>query len=210
MPRVQKGAKSGESGLPLQKNAICHSGSLWYNKKRGVFMANKVQAGLRMLSVVLLFLCMAVIYWFSDQQSAASSAISGGMTEDVIAFLFPQFSDWPLKLQADVYFFIEVCLRKAAHFLIFALLGGLWLFAADCFFKTKWWIKLAVSFAGSVFYAAFDEFHQTLVPGRSGEFRDVCIDAAGALLGIFAIWLFMKITTSLMRRKALKKKKKKV
>jgi len=172
-------------------------------------MSNRVQTGLRVLSVLLLFLCMAVIYWFSDQQSAASSAISGGMTEDVIAFLFPQFSDWPLKLQADVYFFIEVCLRKAAHFLVFALLGGLWLFAADCFLKKKWF-KLSVSFAGSVLYAAFDEFHQTLVPGRSGEFRDVCIDAVGALLGIFAVWLFMKIVTALMRRKALKKKKTKI
>ena len=32
-------------------------------------------------------------------------------------------------------------------------------------------------------YAATDEFHQLFVNGRSGEIRDVCIDAAGVALG---------------------------
>ena len=36
----------------------------------------------------------------------------------------------------------------------------------------------------SVTYAAADEFHQTLVPGRGGAITDVLIDAAGALAGI--------------------------
>ena len=169
-------------------------------------MANRLQTVLKVLSVSLLLLCMAVIYWFSDQQSAASSEMSGGLTEDVIGFLFPQFSDWPLKLQADVYFLIEVCLRKAAHFLVFALLGGLWLFVSECFLEKRW-IKLAVSFGGSVFYAAFDEFHQTLVPGRSGELRDVCIDASGALLGILAVLLFIKVVSVWMRRRERKRNK---
>lgn len=33
-------------------------------------------------------------------------------------------------------------------------------------------------------YAATDEFHQLFVPGRSCQFRDVCIDSAGILTGI--------------------------
>lgn len=33
-------------------------------------------------------------------------------------------------------------------------------------------------------YACTDEFHQLFVEGRSGELRDVCIDAAGVILGI--------------------------
>ena len=42
-------------------------------------------------------------------------------------------------------------------------------------------------------YAATDEFHQLFVPDRSGNIRDVCIDAAGAALGvIISVILFEK------------------
>ncbi len=40
-----------------------------------------------------------------------------------------------------------------------------------------------IAFAGSVLYAASDEFHQTLVPGRQGALADLVADAAGAFLG---------------------------
>ena len=38
-------------------------------------------------------------------------------------------------------------------------------------------------------YAATDELHQLLVTDRSGELRDVCIDAAGVLAGVLLVWL---------------------
>ncbi len=40
-----------------------------------------------------------------------------------------------------------------------------------------------------IFYAATDEFHQLFVSGRSGQLRDVCIDAAGAVIGICIYFL---------------------
>ena len=39
-------------------------------------------------------------------------------------------------------------------------------------------------------YAVTDEIHQYFVPGRSCEFRDICIDSAGVLCGIFCLCLF--------------------
>ena len=33
-------------------------------------------------------------------------------------------------------------------------------------------------------YAVTDEIHQLFVPGRSCEFRDICIDAVGVLAGV--------------------------
>ena len=36
-----------------------------------------------------------------------------------------------------------------------------------------------IAWAVGTIYAVTDKFHQTLVPGRSGEVLDVCIDAAG-------------------------------
>ncbi|MBR2778883.1 MAG: VanZ family protein [Firmicutes bacterium] len=43
------------------------------------------------------------------------------------------------------------------------------------------------------FYAVTDEVHQMLVPGRSGECRDVLIDSAGVLAGILLVIIVFKI-----------------
>ena len=43
------------------------------------------------------------------------------------------------------------------------------------------------------FYAVTDELHQHFVPGRSCEFRDVCIDSAGVLCGILCIFIYRRI-----------------
>jgi VanZ family protein len=41
----------------------------------------------------------------------------------------------------------------------------------------------------AIVYAASDEIHQTLVPGRNGSILDVLIDGSGALT---ALWIFSK------------------
>lgn len=43
------------------------------------------------------------------------------------------------------------------------------------------------------FYACSDEFHQLFVPGRSGEFRDVCIDLLGSCIGLLLFFLLKKV-----------------
>lgn len=40
----------------------------------------------------------------------------------------------------------------------------------------------------AVAYGVSDEFHQTFVPGRSAELRDLFADAAGAVAGTMACW----------------------
>jgi VanZ family protein len=49
-----------------------------------------------------------------------------------------------------------------------------------------------------VLYAASDEIHQLFVPGRGGQFVDVIIDSAGAIVGIGAYLLVGRVV---MRRK---------
>jgi len=41
-----------------------------------------------------------------------------------------------------------------------------------------------------VIYAATDEFHQYFIEGRSGEFKDVCIDGIGAVLGTMSFYFY--------------------
>lgn len=74
----------------------------------------------------------------------------------------------------------------AAEYLVLALLflralaGGAWT-------GVTWPASLA-AVALSVAYGLLDEWHQSFVPGRSSEWRDVMADAAGASLGAGAAW----------------------
>lgn len=54
--------------------------------------------------------------------------------------------------------------------------------------RAKWSISMAL------FYAISDEFHQTLIQGRSGQMSDVLLDSISATL---AICIFLKIFSSL-------------
>ncbi|MDD5655656.1 MAG: VanZ family protein [Elusimicrobia bacterium] len=72
-------------------------------------------------------------------------------------------------------------LRKAAHMAEYAVLFLLLRRAlrGTCA-ETAFWSWAAGLL--TVLYAMSDEYHQTFVPGRSGRWSDVAVDAAGAAL----------------------------
>ena len=90
--------------------------------------------------------------------------------------------------------------RKAAHFLEFAVMGALVCFLFYFLFikgketKKIYWIfySMLPSFA----VAAIDETIQLFVEGRAGKFSDVLIDSSGALCSalIFFLILYIKIS----------------
>ena len=86
-------------------------------------------------------------------------------------------------LSFDIASFI---VRKAAHFTEFTVLG---ICLTVNFYDLRTAKQASVShpaayaWIAGVLYAATDEFHQLFVEGRSCEFRDMCIDAAGVALG---------------------------
>jgi VanZ family protein len=69
----------------------------------------------------------------------------------------------------------DLVLRKCAHMTEYGILAALVVRASGSY---------AVGFALAVAYACTDELHQTFVRGRHGSPIDVCIDAAGALIGL--------------------------
>lgn len=100
--------------------------------------------------------------------------------------------------------------RKAAHFTEYMILGGCLLLnvmdwnqsaamastgtdasTADRTLKARQVWGLAWILATA--YAFTDELHQRFVPLRSGELRDVCIDAAGAAIGAGLVLLIVYI-----------------
>lgn len=76
---------------------------------------------------------------------------------------------------------LDFLLKKAMHAAAYALLTWLWWRALEGAGMDR---PLAWAFLLSLIYAISDEWHQTQVPGRRGQPRDVAIDAFGALAAV--------------------------
>lgn len=86
-------------------------------------------------------------------------------------------------------------LRKAAHATVYFVLALILLAVGRIIFGSKQY--LLTCFIALLFcfvFAMTDEYHQTFVDGRTGQFSDVLIDTAGACVGIllfssyYAVW----------------------
>jgi VanZ family protein len=75
---------------------------------------------------------------------------------------------------------------KIAHFIAYAILSGLSLWAAAALSPDA---ASLVAFVVAVAYGASDEFHQHFVPGRSADVRDWLTDVAGAAFAVGIIAL---------------------
>ncbi|MBO5024160.1 MAG: VanZ family protein [Clostridia bacterium] len=117
---------------------------------------------------------MIVIFIFSSQSAAISNKVSEFFTERV----FSAFG------------FSERFVRKAAHFTEFFVLGSLVMIFLSTF-DIKHFICALISVVGCTFYAAFDEFHQIFVSGRSGQISDVLLDTCGAVFGVSLVFLIL-------------------
>jgi VanZ family protein len=58
------------------------------------------------------------------------------------------------------------------------------------------WRRAAFALAITVAYAASDELHQLVVPGRSADVFDLLADTIGASLGLIACWAWGIISNS--------------
>jgi VanZ family protein len=89
---------------------------------------------------------------------------------------------------------VQVIVRKTGHLTEYAVLAVL-LWRARRHTRQgnaeSWSTPDAVwAFTIATAYAVTDEIHQSLVPERLGSIWDVGIDAVGALLGLFAVWVW--------------------
>ena len=74
----------------------------------------------------------------------------------------------------------------SAHFLEYALLAAL-LWHALRSSPALAGRAASLAFVLAVLYAISDEFHQSFVPGRYPDVRDVLVDAAGALMAVLLL-----------------------
>ena len=160
MDRGRKGRK-GRNGSKRRRN----TGRIFRNRKA-------------VIAWLAVFMWMGVIFYFSHQPGDVSGETSGRIVEMVsgaVTTVLP-FVDIP---EEGLHFAI----RKGAHFFIYSILG---LLSFIAFVVSGAKRRNAVFFAWilATVYGGIDEYHQTFIPGRSGEVTDVIIDSAGAIVGI--------------------------
>jgi len=119
---------------------------------------------------------MSLIFWLST--GTGSTENTRPMVAILIDWIQPGLSD---RLGPDWIGRVDWVVRKAAHMTEYAILTGFLLgtFGRSQRFGAR---KYALAPVVSILYAASDEWHQSMVPGRYATVGDVGWDAVGTVL----------------------------
>ncbi len=82
---------------------------------------------------------------------------------------------------------LNLVVKKSGHFVGYGILAILYRLALIEHQGIEESEAVPWSWGLALFYAATDEFHQSMVPGRHSSALDVMIDGAGALAGLWAV-----------------------
>ena len=127
---------------------------------------------------------MCLIFALSAQNGEESGSLSRWLMETAFGRLLLQI----LPPLTDSGAALDI--RKYAHLAEYTALGlfsSLFVLELYCERIPKRSTRISVPF--SFVYACSDEYHQTFVPGRVGQFTDVLFDMAGVLAGVLLAFL---------------------
>ena len=136
----------------------------------------------RIFFLIMLLIAFYIIFNFSAQNGIESGNLSKKVTTFIVE-MFSKVKNMDVNLKLHYIEKLHPIIRKLAHFSIYTV--GFSVMGFMCTFDIKNRFKLVVSILIGITYAITDEFHQSFTPGRGPSVRDVCIDSAGVLTGIF-------------------------
>lgn len=147
----------------------------------------------KIISWTAVVLWMVLIFSFSAQTATSSDSLSMGLAEKIIAFIhglgdIPVFSCLDSELVENLLLNANHYLRKTAHFMIFAVLGLLFVNLLLSYNK-KWARNCLLAVLFCFLYAISDEVHQYFVPGRACRIKDVLIDTSGATISVALLYI---------------------
>lgn len=153
----------------------------------------------RILFIILTVVCMIAIFFFSSENSSESSATSGRVISFILKLTVSDFKELSVSARKVMIHKAQFIVRKLAHFTIYTTLGFMLSMALGKRKLLSRQTLLALT-AGAV-YAMSDELHQSLIPGRSCELRDVMIDTCGVMTGIIISMIVFMVLRRRERRK---------
>ncbi len=148
---------------------------------------------------------LPTILWLVVIAFESTAYFSGGRTmlwTRRLLALFVDHVSWPLVFEANH------ILRKTGHFLGYATLSWFafrgWMetlaYSRELLLlkagrpvsqRSRWHLRAAtLAVLVTIVVASLDEFHQSLLPGRTGMIRDVVLDAMGGIFAQIVLLLF--------------------
>ena len=159
---------------------------------------------IRLIILILIILNCLTIFRFSSEISDDSSGRSGRVVEFLVEMI-PDIKNMPDNemeiFKGEV---LEPIVRKTAHYTIYTALGILTMSFALTYKGTKYQKGLS-STIFCLLYSISDEIHQSFVPGRSCELRDVFIDTIGVVTGVLLACLIYVICRKVTKKQEEKK-----
>ena len=144
----------------------------------------------KIISLILMLSCFALIFYFSSQVGSVSSSVSN------------KVGDFASNFYILKRLMLLFPLRKMAHFSLYAMTFITVLFFISSWFNLRYVVSTTISIGVVFIYACSDEFHQSFIGGRSAEFRDVLIDCLGALSALIVISSIRCIYINLNKRRS--------
>ena len=138
---------------------------------------------------------MVIIFNMSGQTGEISSGLSLQVTEkvvDIIEIVRGGDETDAAVLTEKIHPYIRKCAHMTEYGILYILMFLSFLASA---IATR---SMAMSAIFSFVYACTDEFHQTFIAARAGQFTDVCIDMTGVLaanvlvLLVYSSWQIRK------------------
>lgn len=123
---------------------------------------------------------MLLIFGFSSQSGTESGSLSALLSEPITKLLIRFADDSSTEAVSASFSRVDIGVRKTAHFMEYAILGGLLVLLFRIRRVRLIWLPWLIG----TLYAVTDEWHQSFSPGRSCDPKDVLIDACGVLIGV--------------------------
>ena len=150
-----------------------------------------------LISLILVIVWMGVIFYFSSMESAESQGKSVGIVKDVIHEVdkITNASEETIKKHESIEFLesANYYFRRCSHAFVYFVLSIL---VVNFLLQLHKYSLLKCNILSIIFcflYACTDEFHQTFVNGRTGQFLDTLVDSLGAVLGSLIISFVYKL-----------------
>ncbi|MBO4601342.1 MAG: VanZ family protein [Bacilli bacterium] len=150
--------------------------------------------GKKVFLCIYIFLILfwgGAIYYLSSMNSSNSNSSSTGIigvfVEDSVKITNKAglSNSKPSESKIDkVSRLLNAPLRKVMHATVYFVLSIMIILFINVMQKKKrYFMALLISVLICFIFACTDEFHQTFVGGRTGQFKDVLIDTSGAIVG---------------------------
>ena len=152
-----------------------------------LFIKKTLRFLLKPLSFIPGLFMMYVIFYFSSQPGDDSAGLSRTVSEIVALgynkVLHKGYDAFTLEMLANT---IHPYIRKCAHvteYMLLAMCVALPMYV----YRLRGFALTVIATLLCVVFAASDEYHQTFVAGRVGDYHDVLIDSIGIVLGVIIV-----------------------